>query len=106
MDFLHAPVTRPRTLQVDPEGFLTWARLRDPRTDFRRGPAGPAYPLEATPESVRIVAGSGAWYRVRLPDGREGYAAADRLDPIPRETAPPPGVASRLPLLPPADLSP
>lgn len=96
-DFLDAPGTRPRPLQVDPEGFLTWARLRDLQTDFRKGPGQPASPLELDPGAVRIVAGSGAWYRVRLADGQEGYIAGDRLDLIPRQPVTPPGVASRLP---------
>ncbi|MSR23067.1 MAG: hypothetical protein EXR92_05940 [Gemmatimonadetes bacterium] len=31
---------------------------------------------------VRVLGGTGKWFRVRLPTGEEGYAAADVLEPI------------------------
>jgi peptidoglycan LD-endopeptidase LytH len=94
--FLHRPSAIPRALQVDRKWFLEQARLRNGAPPIRIGPDGSALEVEADPGTLRILAGSGSWYRVRLADGREGYAAEEALDAVPTASPPLVGVAARL----------
>lgn len=75
-------VRRPRgslaLLEVDLETLGRWVRLRDDGIRLRAAPGLRAdvvrEMLRHTP--LRVLGGSGAWYRVRLPDGGLGYVAA------------------------------
>ena len=65
-------------LDVDRDAWGEWRRVSDDGIRLRAGPsrnADVSMELERyTP--VRVLGGSGDWYRVRLPDGTVGYMAA------------------------------
>lgn len=83
-----APFLRPapgtlEELTADLTRLGRWVRLRNGGTRLQAGP-GPAGEVvreleEHTP--VRVLAGSGEYFRVRLPDGGVGYVAAGLTEP-------------------------
>jgi SH3-like domain-containing protein len=74
-------LARPRTslpaLPRSPERLGGWARVS--ATSLRERPLATSAALAelSAHTPVRLIAGSGAWLRVRLPDGRMGWIAAD-----------------------------
>ena len=54
-----------------------WARLGRAGALVRSRPRADASPVDTLPAftPIELLAGSGRWYRARLPDGREGYVA-------------------------------
>lgn len=50
-------------------------------TTLRTGPGSQYDPVikAASRTSVKIIAGSGSWYHIRMPDGTEGFVSADRV---------------------------
>jgi len=93
--FLRTPTGTLAEVEADLARLGTWVRMRDEGVRLRQAPflradirreLGRYTPL-------RVLAGSGDWYRVRLPDGAEGYVAARLTEPldVPVETV----VASR-----------
>lgn len=50
-------------------------------TTLRTGPGSQYDPVikAASRTSVKIIAGSGSWYHVRMPDGTEGFVSDDRV---------------------------
>lgn len=84
--FIHRPrVDLPR-LAADTTRFGAWVRVADDEADLLADPAPRAAVITAlarhTP--IRVVAAVGAWFRVRLPDGRLGYLAARATEPAER----------------------
>jgi murein DD-endopeptidase MepM/ murein hydrolase activator NlpD len=78
----------------DAEGFNgdtalvgRWARLGRAGAVVRSRPRAAAPPVDTLPgfTPIGLLAGSGRWYRARLPDGHEGYVAVpetEGLDPL------------------------
>lgn len=78
----------------DVEGFAgdtalvgRWARVAQAGSTFRSRPGAEAPAVLSVPgfTPVALLAGSGQWYRARLPDGREGYVSvrdAEALTPL------------------------
>lgn len=69
---------------VDRTRYGQWVRLQNDGIRLREGPSS-ASPVvremdAATP--ARVLAGSGDWYRVALPDGSQGYVAARLTEPL------------------------
>lgn len=76
--FLRPPNGRLEELTADVGTLGRWVRLRDDGTRLREAPDARA-PIvremeEHTP--LRVLGGSGEYFRVRLPDGSNGYVAA------------------------------
>ena len=84
--FLHRPRGSPTPLTADVGALGTWRRTGDGEIHLRAAPASRAKIVRElgryTP--VRVLAGSGDWYRVRLPDGTTGYVAARLTESIDR----------------------
>jgi peptidoglycan LD-endopeptidase LytH len=74
--FLRPPRRQLPTMAADPDLIGGWARLRSP-AELRASPAedGGGETLPAL-SPFRVLSGSGAWLRVRLPDDREGWIPA------------------------------
>ncbi|HEX2094802.1 MAG TPA: peptidoglycan DD-metalloendopeptidase family protein, partial [Longimicrobiaceae bacterium] len=83
--FVHAPRADPPAVAVDADALGTWRRT-SPGARLRTAPAErESVPGElAAGVPVRPLGGSGAWYRVRTPDGREGYLPARATEPVSR----------------------
>ena len=99
---LHFGVYRRREGAVDPFPFIdpprgvfaertadagrlgAWVRLRDEGIRLRAAPGLRAEVLQDlgrhTP--LRVLAASGEWYRVRLPDGAQGFVSARLTEPV------------------------
>jgi murein DD-endopeptidase MepM/ murein hydrolase activator NlpD len=76
--FLRTPPGRLADVDADLARLGAWVRMREEGIRLREAP-GPRADVRRelgrhTP--LRVLAGSGDWYRVRLPDGVEGYVAA------------------------------
>ena len=56
----------------------SWARTTQSDIRLRVAPTQRASVIDELPRhtALRVLAGTGDWYRVRLPDGRSGYVAA------------------------------
>ncbi len=80
--FLHAPPGDPPALEADPAWLGPWLRTAT-RSNLRVDPSTEGDPLDTleagTP--LRAEAAVGAWFRVGLPDGRQGFVHAPLLEP-------------------------
>lgn len=75
--FIRVLPDEPPSTTVDPALAGGWARPTTDGVRLRSGPsreAGIVSELSAT-TAFRVLAASGDWYRVRLPDGSQGYVA-------------------------------
>jgi len=82
--FLRPPTGQLAELTADMEQLGDWVRLLDDGANLRAAPDGNAAIVREleryTP--VRVLAGSGEYFKVRLPDGRGGYVAARLTEPV------------------------
>lgn len=83
------PFLRPRTgmlaeLTADLQQLGTWARLVNDGIRLRASPDSRSTVLRELPQytAVRVLGGSGEYYRVRLPDGANGYVSARLTEPV------------------------
>jgi murein DD-endopeptidase MepM/ murein hydrolase activator NlpD len=81
--FLDPPRGTLAELTADLEQLGTWARLVDDGIRLRTAPGTVAPVLRELPRhtAVRVLGGSGEYFRIRLPDGGEGYVAARLTEP-------------------------
>ncbi|MEX2294901.1 MAG: peptidoglycan DD-metalloendopeptidase family protein [Gemmatimonadota bacterium] len=88
--FLHEPPGEPPRLDVPREAFNETFRIALERIPLRAGPFASATELAELPRelSVRVIGGTGRWFRVRTAAGGEGYIAVDAVLPLDRELDP------------------
>jgi len=81
--FLEEPTAAAPALTVERDAFDRVRRTRTAGVPLRAAPSNSAVALESLPVHfpVRIVGGAGGWYRVRLPEGGEGYLQMGSTDP-------------------------
>lgn len=77
-DFLYQPSQVLPDASAPLEHLGVWTRTVNAGIRLREGPSSRAEVLAELGEStpLRVLAASGSWYRVRLPDGRDGYVSA------------------------------
>lgn len=78
MPWIRGTRTRPASLTADTARLGGWTRVAAGELPLRAEPseAAPSAGVLERHTALRILAASGAWYRVQLPDGRAGYVAA------------------------------
>jgi SH3-like domain-containing protein len=71
------------SLAADTSLLGEWARTVHDETALHGSPNRSGTPVNVLPEEtpVRVVAATGSWYRVRLPDGTVGYIVAEDTEP-------------------------
>lgn len=83
LPFLRRPSGSLADVTADLDRLGSWVRMRDGGIRLRRAPGIGAELLQElerhTP--LEVLAGSGDWYRVRLPDGAAGYVSARLTEP-------------------------
>ena len=82
--FLLPPTGDLAELDVDLEQLGDWVRLEGDGARLRAAPHERAPVLQELEQftALRVLAGSGEYYRVRLPDGALGYVAARLTEPV------------------------
>lgn len=82
--FLAPPSGTLPDLTADLERLGDWVRLRNDGIRLRSAPASGAPVLRELPQhtALRVLGGSGDYFRVRLPDGGNGYVAARLTEPV------------------------
>lgn len=80
--YIHDLPDTPLELAADTSRLGTWARVTASMAFLRNGPNPRAVKLGELPRhtALRVVAGSGSWYRVALPDGNEGFVLAHQVE--------------------------
>jgi peptidoglycan LD-endopeptidase LytH len=81
--FLDPPRGTPAELTADLDRLGAWVRLVDDGIRLRAAPGTLAPVVRELPRhtAVRVLGGSGEYFRIRLPDGGEGYVAARLTEP-------------------------
>jgi SH3-like domain-containing protein len=79
--FIHATRERPAA-PADTSTLGRWARIARGGAELRPAPDDRAARLSALPRytAVRVMAATGRWLRVALPDGARGYVPASRTE--------------------------
>lgn len=79
--FVHEPRDEPPQVTADTSRFGRWSRVAVARANLRRGPTtdAPVHQSLGRHTALRLVGSTGAWHRVRLPDGTDGFVAASLL---------------------------
>ncbi len=74
--------TKPASFQADEKKLGNWVRVAKPNTSLREAASSGAAPLEKLAQytPLQVLAGSASWYRVLLPDGRQGYVASSLVE--------------------------
>lgn len=86
LPFVREPPGRLAELTADLGTLGRWARVSDAGVRFRRSPDLRSDVLAELDRFApfRVLGGSGDWFRVRLPDGRNGWVAARLAEPVDR----------------------
>ena len=73
----------PPRLSADTARLGDWIRVAVGELPLRIAPSSDADAADELPRhtALQVLAAAGAWYRVRLPDGRTGYVAARSVEP-------------------------
>lgn len=81
--FLYEPPQVPQTLAADTELIGGWVRAARDSIYVQRSPVAIASVVRtvARHTPMRILGGTGQWYRVSLPDGGTGFVAVDMIEP-------------------------
>jgi murein DD-endopeptidase MepM/ murein hydrolase activator NlpD len=76
--FVYEPRGNPERLTADTSRLGRWTRSAGDRLTLRASPTDRAEAIDELPRhtALRVDAAIGAWYRVRLPDGRAGFVSA------------------------------
>lgn len=84
--FVHRPPQRLARLTADTTRLGDWIRTTRAATPLLAEPASRAAALDTLDRhaAARVVAATGSWYRVRMPDGGTGYLPADQIEPAER----------------------
>ncbi|HEX7050226.1 MAG TPA: M23 family metallopeptidase [Longimicrobiales bacterium] len=84
LPFLFARDTVAPPVRADPTLIGRWARTTTNGARLRSAPGRRASVIAELPAqtALRIVAATGDWYRVRLPDGRRGHLFARLAEPL------------------------
>lgn len=82
--FLLQPETEPPLLALDPELLDGWVRVRERGIRIRTTPSNRSEVVDEVAEGLplMVMAGSGEWLRVRLPDGRGGFILGRLTEPL------------------------
>ncbi|WP_066837354.1 M23 family metallopeptidase [Rufibacter ruber] len=82
--YVHKDREKPAALEVDTRRFNAWTRVAKSTSTLRAAPSGTAAALAtlARHTPLQVLAGSSSWYRVLLPDGRQGYIAASLVESL------------------------
>jgi hypothetical protein len=82
--FLDPPRGELAALTADLAQLGTWVRLVSDGIRLRAAPDARAAVVKDLPQhtAVRVLGGSGEYFRVRLPDGANGYVAARLTEPL------------------------
>ncbi|MBD0254581.1 MAG: peptidoglycan DD-metalloendopeptidase family protein [Cytophagales bacterium] len=82
--FLRGPLTNPSRPAVDLEKLGAWHRVSARKAVLRSGPQKNASTLVELDRHTPLVllAGTGKWYRVALPDAQTGYLAESSVEAI------------------------
>lgn len=80
--YVAAPDSVPAPLAVPEVPLDGWLRTGRRGAALAAAPGGEARDTVEPRTVVRALAGSAAWYRVRLPDGTEGYLPGSRVEPL------------------------
>lgn len=82
--FLDPPPSDLPELTADVSRLGTWVRVQDDGIRLRSdpGPGGSILDELEQYTPVRVLGGSGDYFRVRLPDGAQGYVAARLTEPL------------------------
>jgi SH3-like domain-containing protein len=82
--FLRPPAGALAELTADLAQLGTWVRLQNEGARLRAAPETDAPVVRELEQftPVRVLAGSGEYYKVRLPDGNSGYVAARLTEPV------------------------
>ena len=81
--FVHEPRTPLPSVAADTSCFGCWHRVASARANVRTGPSTATPVRRQLPQhtALRLAGSSGAWHRVHLPDGTDGFIAASLLRP-------------------------
>lgn len=81
--FIRPPTGSMAALEVDLTQLGRYVRIRDEGTRLRAGPSGRSEVLQEMDDEtpMRVLGGSGDWFRVKLPDGAMGFVAARLTQP-------------------------
>jgi len=82
--FLNPPSGVLAELEADVTRLGQWVRLSDGAIRLRAAPGSDAPVIRELPQhtALRVLGGSGGYFRVRLPDGGNGYVAAHLTEPL------------------------
>jgi murein DD-endopeptidase MepM/ murein hydrolase activator NlpD len=82
--YLNPPSSVIAELEADLTRLGQWVRLTDDAVRLRAAPGSRAPVIRELPRhtALRVLGGSGQYFRVRLPDGGKGYVAARMTEPL------------------------
>jgi len=84
--WVHHGDTTPSRLAVDTAAFGDWTRTTGDEIRLRAGPDEGFAAIAELPRhtALHVIGGTGGWFRVALPDGREGFIASRLTEAVDR----------------------
>jgi peptidoglycan LD-endopeptidase LytH len=81
---VHQPSLTPPQIKAGLDNLGNWGRITSKRVNLRLSPDTNGTILASLPQHtpLQMYGGTDTWFRVRTPDGLEGYVAASLLEPL------------------------
>jgi murein DD-endopeptidase MepM/ murein hydrolase activator NlpD len=81
---VHQPSTTPPQIKADLSKLGNWGRVKNKNVNLRVAPDNKALVLASLPlhTPLQVFGGTDTWFRVRTPDGVDGYVSAALVEPL------------------------